>query len=313
MINLVRNENMKLYSRISTWIMAVLLIVMVIGMGALTRFMIKDPAGGNWKESLKKQNESLRSTISKMADIKSTKDQYMKMIAINEYSIEHNIPPESSNTLWGFVASAAGAISFISLFTIIIGAGTVASEFTEGTIKLLLIRPSKRWKILLSKYISTLIATLFMLVLLFAVSFIVGSIFFGFGGLSQPHLSYMGGEVKEVSMIGYVFSQYGYNCVALIMMATFAFMISTVFRNSSLAIGLSIFLMFTGNTIVQFLSRYSWVKYILFANTNLAMYSDGIPIVEGMTLGFSIIVLIVYFIAFCVISWAGFTKRDVAA
>jgi ABC-2 type transport system permease protein len=152
-----------------------------------------------------------------------------------------------------------------------------------------------------------------MLIILFAVSFIAGGLFFGFKGVSVPYLSYSNGAVKEVNMVGHILSVYGYNCVNLIMMGTFAFMISTVFRNSSIAIGLSIFLMFTGTTLVQLLSKYSWVKYILFANTNLRMYTDGVPTVKGMTLEFSIVVLIAYFLVFNLISWFGFSKRDVAA
>lgn len=312
MVNLIRNENMKLYSRISTWVMIGLLILIVIGAGLATKFAVKSTENTDWKASLKTQNETYKTQIEQIGGIKTSRDTFEQAIKINEYRIEKDIPPVNNISLWGFVANCAGSISFIALFTIIIGAGIVASEFADGTIKLLLIRPTRRWKILLSKYITTLLSAIFMLIILFVFSFIFGGILFGFGSVSQPYLSYSNGTIREVSMVGHVFTLYGYNCVNLIMMATFAFMISTIFRNSSLAIGLSIFLMFTGNTIVTFLAQYDWVKYILFANTNLRMYSDGIPLVEGMTLGFSIIVLVVYFVIFNVISWLGFSKRDVA-
>lgn len=313
MLNLIRNENMKLYGRINTWIMLGLLVIFIIVAGILTKTMTKVSTENNWKESLQKQSDTLKTEMSQMPDIKASKDAYDKTIKTNDYRIEHNLPPVGDNTVWGFASSSASLVSLISLFTIIIGAGMVANEFSEGTIKLLLIRPSSRWKILLSKYISTLLSTLLMLVILFIISFLTGGILFGFSGLSQPYLSYSGGKITEVSMISHVFVLYGYKCVDLIMMATAAFMISTVFRNSSLAIGLSIFLMFTGSTLVQFLSRYNWVKYILFANTDLTVYSDGTPLVKGMTLGFSIAVLVVYYVIFNLISWVGFTKRDVAA
>lgn len=65
--------------------------------------------------------------------------------------------------------------------------------------------------------------------------------------------------------------------------------------------------------MVQVLSRFSWSKYILFANTNLKQYISGVPLVKGMTMSFSIIVLIVYFIIFNVTSLLVFNKRDVAA
>ncbi|MBE3554796.1 MAG: ABC transporter permease, partial [Thermicanus sp.] len=68
-----------------------------------------------------------------------------------------------------------------------------------------------------------------------------------------------------------------------------------------------------GSTIVAALSRYGWVKYILFANTDLRQYFDGTPLVEGMTLSFSITVLLAYFLIFNLLSWILFMKRDVAS
>lgn len=97
-------------------------------------------------------------------------------------------------------------------------------------------------------------------------------------------------------------------------MATMAFMISAVFRNSSLAVGISIFLLAMGGTVTNLLAtKFDWVKYILFANTDLTQYFDGSPLVSDMTLGFSIVVLAVYFIVFHVLAFGAFTKRDIAS
>src|SRR5690625_5957268 len=92
-------------------------------------------------------------------------------------------------------------------------------------------------------------------------------------------------QFQVVSVFKEMISSYGYGLVNLVMMATFAFMISTVFRNSSLAIGTAIFLMMAGSTIVGMFSERSWAKYILFANTDLQQYAPGYtPWIEGMTL-----------------------------
>ena len=85
--------------------------------------------------------------------------------------------------------NASGVISLIALFAIVMGGGIVANEFSEGTIKLLLIRPSKRWKILLSKYISVIGYTLLMLLVLLVVSFLLGGILFSFKGAGTPFLT----------------------------------------------------------------------------------------------------------------------------
>ena len=114
-------------------------------------------------------------------------------------------------------------------------------------------------------------------------------------------------------MLLHILTTYGYGCVSLLMMVTFAFTISTVTRNNSLAVGISLFLMFSGSMLVEILKNYSWVKYILFANTDLTQYINGTPVIAGMTISFSLTVLAAYFIIFNAISWIVFSKRDIAA
>lgn len=94
------------------------------------------------------------------------------------------------------------------------------------------------------------------------------------------------------------------------MLTTMAFMISSVFRNSSLAIGISIFLMFMGNTVTLLLANwFDWAKYLLFANTDLTQYLEGTPLVSGMTLSFSITMLVIYFVVFIGLAFWVFRKR----
>ncbi len=319
MLNLIQNENMKIFRQLSTYIMLGLLIVIVIASGFLSKNSAQ-PASTNtdWKTQLTQQNTDMQKTMTQVQtqgiSVEQSSAAFEKIIKTNNYRIEHNLPPEQGKIVWGFVTDlAAGMISLVSLFSIIIAAGIVAGEFNSGTIKLLLIRPLKRWKVLLSKYLAVLLFALDALIMLFMASFLVGGIFYGFSGVSQPYLGFTNGNVTEINMLWHIFTTYAYACVNLLMMVTFAFMISTVFRNNSLAVGISLFLMFTGNLLVGLLSKYSWVKYILFANTNLTVYTDGTPVVKGMTMTFSLLVLAAYLIIFNVISWLVFIKRDVAA
>ncbi|MNY55445.1 ABC-2 family transporter protein [compost metagenome] len=97
------------------------------------------------------------------------------------------------------------------------------------------------------------------------------------------------------------------------MYVTMAFMISSAFRSSTMAIGFSIVGMFAGNILLEALHRFDWSRYLLFANTDLTQYLSGRPYQNGMTLAFSIVVLAVYFLVFNLISWLMFTRRDVAA
>lgn len=289
-----------------------LLMTGVLLAGVAGKFNAPPQQNTDWKQELIEQNQQLNTEIhdGKMPD--AMKRQLTVQVKKNEYAIEHDISPQRE-TGWDFAQSMSAMISLVTILTVIVAGDSIASEFSWGTIKLLLIRPVSRTKILISKYISTLGFALLLLLILFIWSAIVGAALFGVAA-DQPYIyADKAGTVHEGSIITHVLTTYGMQSVSLLMIVTFAFMISAIFRSSSLSIGLSIFLLFTGTTAVQLLSKYGWAKYILFANLDLRQYFDGMPLIEGMTLGFSLIVLAVYFVVFQLAAWLLFTKRDVAA
>ena len=59
--------------------------------------------------------------------------------------------------------------------------------------------------------------------------------------------------------------------------------------------------------------KFEFAKYILFANTDLSQFIGGEPFIEGLTLPFSISVLVIYTVVFLVISFVTFNKRDITA
>ncbi|MGI2327261.1 ABC transporter permease [Planococcus sp. YIM B11945] len=313
-LNLLKNEQIKLYAKKSTWIMIAFLAVIALGGGLINKFMdtgiSMNDYGENWKTELQEENVSLTKEMEKDEFAEFTN---LSLIEKNNYYLENNIKPKPYDG-WQYVLENAAFTSVISLFTIIVAAGIVSNEFKWGTIKLLLIRPISRSVILLSKFVSVLLFALTLLASLLIFSWIVGALFFGLNGLSPTFvMEQLNGGFVETGVIGEIVQDYGLSMVTLLMMASFAFMISTIFRSSGMAIGLAIFLMMAGNTLVAFVSQYEWAKFILFANTNLVQYAEGnTPVVEGMTLTFSIIVLIVYLAIFVAASWTAFTKRDVA-
>lgn len=309
-IGLIRNENMKIYRRIGNLIMLAMLIGFLGLTGILTKTEKSTPVKDNWKQELQTESAAMKKSMKEEPMMKS---YYERSIALNEYRISHDMKPLERKDQWSFIGDSTNAVQFILIFTIIVAGGTVASEFSWGTIKLLLIRPVSRTTILASKYVSTLLYALLMLIITFVSAWLIGGVFFGFDGSPQSYLSYVDGKVVEENMVWHMWKEYGFLSVTLLLMTTFAFMLSTVFRNSSLAIGFSIFLSLSGGLIVQFLSKYEWVKYVLFANVDLKQYIDGTPLVKGMTMNFSLGVLAVYFIIFVGLSLVVFNKRDVAA
>jgi ABC-2 type transport system permease protein len=320
MLNLVKNEWLKIFNRNGTFIMIALLAVSVVCVGAFTKIgetkYQQPPEITDWKDQA---NEEIKIYEQQLKELPSTatvqRNTAERLLEVNKYRLEKDIAPPKGNNGYAFIENSSPLIDLAALFTIIVAAGIIASEFSWGTIKLLLIRPIKRSKILLSKYITVVLFGLLMLGVIFITSTAVGFILFGSGEGNNVHLAYSGGEVVEQNMIFHLIKMYLLSSVNMIMLTTMAFMISAVFRNSSLAIGISIFLLLMGGNVTYIIAtKYEWAKYLLFANTNLYnQYFDGIPLIEGMTLGFSVTMLIIYFIFFMSLAFSIFSKRDVAA
>jgi len=312
-MNLIWNEQIKLYAQKSTWVMFIVILAIAIGGGLLTKFMGTESDfkeyGDNWQAELQEENAQL---ITDMEEDEFNQFSNPPIIEENNYYLDNNIKPKPYDG-WEYVLENSFLSSLISLFTIVVAAGIISNEFKWGTIKLLLIRPISRTKILFSKYVSVLIFALTLLLFLLVTSWIVGAILFGLNGLNPSIVQQQSAGFVQNGVFGEIVEAYGLSLVTLVMMATFAFMISAIFRSSGMAIGLAIFLMMAGNAIVAFLAQYEWSKYILFANTNLKQYMDGgMPLNENMTLTFSVVVLVVYFIVFLGAAWTAFTKRDIA-
>jgi len=315
-VNLIKNEWMKIFKRPGTFVMIGMLIAAISLVGIVIKYQQNDKEfvqDKNWEQVLQEENNALKQQMTQ-SRIKTEQQFFKKEIAINDYRIKHHIPPKEKYTVWSFVKDTSQLILLAGLFIIIISAGIVASEFNWGTVKLLLIRPINRTKILLSKYLTVLLFALFILAILFVFSTALGAILFGMPDKAIPYLNYYNGQVTEQNIVVHLLIYYGLSSIDTMMLVTMAFMISSVFRNSSLAIGLSLFLLFTGGQFTTLLSmKFDWAKYILFANTDLMQYFEGTPMVEGMTLSFSVIMLLAYFALFQFLAFYVFKKRDVAA
>jgi ABC-2 type transport system permease protein len=313
LLNLLLNENMKIYRRLRTWLLVAVVIIITAAMLIIIHQTQKAPQDdGNWKTAVEQRIED-NQRLSEQAILQSDRAAIEAELHVDQYRLEHNEPP-SDRSLWGGVLNAVQMINLVTIFTVVIAADSVAGEFSGGTIKMLLIRPATRSKILLAKYLSIFSFAVLLLVALFGSSFLISGLLEGFGDVGAPYLyADSSGIVHEAKMASHVLSTYGYQCIQLIMIVTMAFMISTVFRSSSIAIASSIGIMFLGYAIGAFLTRYSWAKYYLFANIDLTQYLNGRPMIEGMTMPFSIVVLICYFLIFNVLSWVVFNKRDVGA
>lgn len=312
--NLILNENMKLYRRWRTWVM----IGLMIGGVFLGSFMAwyydgRQLQGEAWRDHAIQEKQRMEEMLKEPRLQEENKARILERIAAYNYHLEHNIRI-TDGTIWNGINNCADLIVLITLFTVIIAGDSMAGEFSTGTIKLLLIRPASRLKVLLSKYISMILFGLLLLVVLFIASILVNGALFGFEHMGLPLVDAdPAGQIVEGSLMTNLWKTYLLNGVSTIIFVTMAFMISTAFRSSAMAIGFSIFALFAGVILMEFLQPYAWSKYLLFANIDLSQYIAGRPYQDGMTFSFSLTVLAVYFILFNLVAWLVFTRRDVSA
>ncbi|GJI57111.1 hypothetical protein BATMR_01390 [Bacillus altitudinis] len=313
MIRLIQNEWMKISYRVGTWIMVGLL---VLGMIATLIFALKtndeDQSSGAWKAQLEMMNTENKKELKEIEN-GYFKRSLEKEIAINDYRIKHNLPPadQFSDSVWDYVKTNANLLQLVGVLVIIIASTIVSAEYKHGTIKLLLIRPPSRLKILISKYITVQLYALLLVVVLFILSFILGAIFFGLN-TDYVSLIYQNGEVIERSQFANMVFYYLANCAMFVVLGTLSFAISTIFRSEAISIAISVLAYIVGGTITGILMLFfDWTKYLLFANDPSQYFKEQVTFIEGMSLGFSLTVLVIYWAIFLAVALIVFQKREV--
>ena len=289
------------------------------------------PFGESWKDEvigqvstakmmLEPGDESVRLTADEITE-------YEKEEKLGLYRLENNIEinaadAQSSLTMieeptepnyWTAMFNSTSIISIIGLLMIIIAGSCVANEFSHGTIKFLLINPVKRWKILMAKYFTVISIGYIMLALLFVVMIPSAALFMGTDAISAPYLYVSDGVVHSISPFLQVIKLYLLDSINFVVMATMAFALSSLFKNSALAIGLGVAGMLAGNSIVSILAllRQDWARYLIFANTDLADIYNGESMFPQHSLTFALIVVAIHMVIFLLTAWDGFTKREV--
>lgn len=289
------------------------------------------PYEKNWKynavETLENSKQQLKDLeeqkaagqpvdYSEMQGIKDTMTKYQYRIDNNiDFDVAENDSWMTTGTFnfWSVFGSSTFITTLIGVFVIIIAGGIISGEFSSGTIKFLMINPVKRWKIIASKYFSSISIGFVVMLGAFIVSMFASMILFGTDHMGAAFLAVSNDKVKEISGFLYIAKIYLLNSINFVVMGSLAFAISSLFRSSALAIGISVMAMFGGNTIVLLLSQlqFDWGRYLIFSNLDINGIINGTSMFAGQTLTTALAVIAVHMIIFLLTAWDGFTKREV--
>lgn len=262
------------------------------------------------------------------------KEHYEDMMLTAKYRVEHDVSyniagtsitdgdsgefddeeVDTRITMYTAFSASTMVVTFIGLLIIIIAGGTVASEFSNGTIKFLLINPRSRGRILVSKYITVITAGYALIVISYILALISSVVMFGADDIGAMYVRTTSGSTTAVPGPLYVFGQFMLSSIYVVVMATFAFALSSLVKSASLAIGLGIFLMTMGQGAVELLKEafnIDAVRFTIFANSNLQSIARGQTMFAGQTVGFALCIIAIHMIVFLLTAWDGFVRRDV--
>ena len=282
------------------------------------------PYGDDFKNNALSNYQQNKITISDLDDENNKnyeeKQAYQKAkeeVEKNKFVIEQGKDIYNTSDSRGFLLNVFSKYELFIIITIVLIAGAIVSdEFNKGTIKLLLVRPFSRAKILLAKFITVILTVLFIMVVTVILQFVVGGIFFGFDSLSIPDIIYNHntGKLMEVGILKSIcFTGLG-KLPIYILLGTLAFALSTIFNNTPVAITITLMGYMASSIINQFAYYYDikWLKFFVTPNWDFTQFFYGkLPFIEGLNIPFSITVCVVYFAIMMVVSFMVFKKRNI--
>lgn len=124
----------------------------------------------------------------------------------------------------------------VALFAVLLGGWIMGSEFQLGTIRLLLIRPKTRTKIIMAKFLAALILCLALYFAGTLLNIVANGICFGFSDFSFPNYTVAG----EVGFFAFYISEMLACAVPIIFGLCVAFMLSILVKNIAVSISLPV-------------------------------------------------------------------------
>lgn len=248
---------------------------------------------------------------------KSEINGYLENANLYKYDLYNDTEYQNTATAnYTFQNSIGTYIAIIVMVVVIVSGVSISEEFNKGTVKLLLVRPYSRTKILISKLIAVFITMIITTVAILLLQFIIGGIVYGFGTymMNVVQFDFTTNSIVTLNIFAYLGLIFICKLPIFILIGTLAFALSTLFLNSPLAVALPI-LGYMGSDAINMIAisyKWDWVKYFVTPNWDLSQYLfAGTPMFSGISIEFSITICAIYFVIMLVASIVSFKKRNI--
>ncbi|RIV18014.1 ABC transporter permease [Alicyclobacillaceae bacterium I2511] len=306
----------------------------------------------NWRPLVQQQVDLLQSQVANVRQqlASATGQNWMSLqiqynsvasqLLVQQYSLAHNVRPSaywhtSAYQAMGNFLDVVNRL-FLPLLVILLVADMVSGETTAGTIKLLLVRPVPRWKILLGKGWVSLAGTVALTVALWGLLWLAGILVYGgAAGARQPVITGLTYTFRQIVLSGqpvqsvpvaqfataHVLSQWQYlllggvwTVIAMAVVASLTLFCSVVFKSTMASMAVPMGAVVIGQIITQIGARQTWSGWLFPTQLNLLANWTGQQAVQtqqNMTLSFGIAVLLIWGgIALAIAFWQ-FSRQDV--
>lgn len=242
-----------------------------------------------------------------------------RIIAVAQRSLDTGrpdmkyVPDGSRSRTVGYLNYSA----LVMLFGVMLGGWLIASEYQQGTIRLLMIRPRTRSKILLAKFTAALTVWVAVNLVSCLLNLIANGALFGFTDFTYPNYS-IGGAT---SFLAYYFPRMLACMLPILFSFTAAFALSVIVKNMAVAIALPIVFYiasFIFLNMAGYGNRLGWIVYTPIPYMQLSLFyaNNGESVLDylvmrGLNLTFGMLLLFGLSVFFVGISVLTFKKRDI--
>src|SRR6266404_4820861 len=188
---LVENEVLKLLKR-RRFRVVLLILVALVGLIVFAQVKGRERllSGKDWRIQVQERVAGMQNAL-RSGRMPKTAERWTRFeMARLQYYVDRNVDPYAITGPL-FVRAFANASSYLllPLLALVFASDIVSSEFTQGTIKLLLTRPVGRVRVLAAKLAALCLAITVMVLVGGLVAYAFGGLAFGYRGWGAPVLT----------------------------------------------------------------------------------------------------------------------------
>lgn len=263
------------------------------------------------------------------------KEDFRRAVDMIVYSVENQAPtaPSFNSTFksakYALDMSLTAGLYTVMFCCIFLSAVIMGSEYSTGSIRLLLVRPQPRWKILLSKLVTLWIFTAVSLTAVYAVTALATALLYDGGDLETNITVFKNGAITAVSPLQNAIHKGLLGFISMFGISMLTFMLSFIIKKGTISAAVGVMVFGFGKPIAEFMRtalykmpflRYTVLPYIM--NLDYAEYDpldrflmsfDYTPVSAeyGLELSTGIVIIMLLTAVFVMLSFAVFDRQQI--